>query len=98
MSYEFIVLKSAECDLDDAYNWYERQRIGLGDEFLASVDAAYERIFENPLQFAEVHRDVRQCLLRRFPYTVNFMFDTTRIVVLAVFHCSRDPSIWQRRI
>ena len=29
---------AALADLDDAYDWYESQRPGLGDEFLAAVD------------------------------------------------------------
>lgn len=38
----------AEQDLDEAYAWYEKQRVGLGEEFLTSVDACIEFICRFP--------------------------------------------------
>ena len=34
-----ITLPQAEQDIADAYDWYEDQELGLGDEFLRCVDA-----------------------------------------------------------
>jgi len=33
-----------------------------------------------------------------FPYGVYYLAEPDRIVVLAVYHSSRDPRGWQRRI
>jgi len=41
--------------------------------------------------------DVRCVRVRRFPYSVFFRAESRRIVVLAVFHARRDPSVWQQR-
>jgi hypothetical protein len=35
-------------EVDDAYLWYERQRGGLGEEFLAAVQEVLEQIASSP--------------------------------------------------
>lgn len=32
----------------EAYTWYEQQRVGLGEEFLESLDKACQSIIQNP--------------------------------------------------
>jgi len=40
MAADLILAPEAEFDLAEAYAWYEQRRVGLGEEFLSSVDAA----------------------------------------------------------
>ena len=35
-------------DMSDAYDWYETQRPGLGEEFLAAIDGVMSAISESP--------------------------------------------------
>ena len=44
----------ASAELEDAALWYERQRPGLGLEFVQAVDAALERIAQWP-QIGRAH-------------------------------------------
>ena len=44
MGANLVVAPEAELDLTEAYIWYEARRVGLGEEFLGSVDACLERI------------------------------------------------------
>ncbi len=53
-------------DLARAYGWYEAQRTGLGEEFLAAVDGSFDAIEQFPEMFARVHGEVRRVILRRF--------------------------------
>jgi hypothetical protein len=41
-------------DLAGAYGWYEELRAGLGEDFLAAVNASFEAIEEFPEMFARV--------------------------------------------
>jgi toxin ParE1/3/4 len=50
------------------------------------------------MRFPRMLKEVRCVRVRRFPYSVFFLPETTRIVVLSVFHARRSPSIWQARI
>lgn len=49
MMYQLVIEPDAEDDLSEAYRWYENQRPGLGDEFIACVAAGLDRICETPL-------------------------------------------------
>ena len=98
MSHELIIRPEAEEDIDDAYLWYERQRMGLGGEFLVAVQAAIAEIERRPVSFAVVHKAVRRALCRRFPYCFYFQLEGERIIVIAVYHAKRAPWRWQRRL
>ena len=56
-----------------------------------------ERMSATPLQFPIVYKNVRRALLRRFPYMLFFTIDGETLLVIACFHSSRDPRIWQKR-
>jgi len=45
---------------------------------------------------SEVHGEVRRALLSQFPYGVFYRVESKRVVVLAVLHTARDPSLWPR--
>ena len=98
MNYEVLLRPEAEADVRDAYQWYEAQDAGLGEEFLRAVDARLAAIQRNPFSYAAVHRDVRRGMLRRFPYGIFYFVEADRIVVLACFHVRRDPRQWQDRL
>jgi toxin ParE1/3/4 len=97
MSLEIELTEEAIRDLAEARSWYDAQRAGLGLEFIAACEAAYERIAENPQQFLMVHKRTRRALLRRFPYSVPFVAEADRIVILGVLHCKRHPKLLRRR-
>jgi plasmid stabilization system protein ParE len=42
--------------------------------------------------------DVRRISAHRFPFGIYFRLERERIVVLSIFHHSRDPAIWQGRL
>jgi hypothetical protein len=61
-----------EDDMAEAADWYDSQRPGLGDELLAAIDAAIDRIEEHPLAFPRIHQETRRAEVIRFPYSVFF--------------------------
>ena len=81
-------------DLAGAYGRYEDQRAGLGEEFLAAVDATFDAIERIPEMFRRVHREVRRANVSRFPYAVFYRIDPKSVVVLTVLHTARDPKLW----
>lgn len=84
-------------DLAGAYGWYEQQRTGLGEEFLAAVNASFDAIQEYPEMFARVDGEIRRAIVARFPYAVFYRIEAKRLVVLAVLHMARDPKLWPKR-
>src|SRR5688572_22709836 len=98
MGFPLIVDPEAEIEIAFARDWYEERRTGLGREFLQSVSDSIARIQENPLGHAQTYKNVRQTLIKRFPYVVCYTFDGNSIFVLAVLHGHRDPNDWKRRL
>jgi plasmid stabilization system protein ParE len=98
MAAELIVAPEAEQDLAEAYAWYEARRVGLGEEFLTSVDACIEAIRRSPEMHQIVHENYRRGLVRRFPYAVFYEYTNETVTVYCVFHTSRDPAKWRRRL
>jgi plasmid stabilization system protein ParE len=89
--------RAASEEFIEASAWYETKRLGLAFEFIAEIERCVELASAHPFQFAVVREDIRRVIARRFPYSVYFRAEEKRIVVLAVFHGSRAPAIWQAR-
>lgn len=87
----------AQEEFDDAALWYDERRVGLGVEFVSEVQKVLEVIANHPARYPIVSGDVREALVRRFPYAIYFRARSDRVVILAVFHSARDPAIWQAR-
>lgn len=83
--------------MQEAYEWYEQRETGLGVEFLRCVDSCVQLIRRHPEIFPELQGDVRQGIVRRFPYSVVYLIAGGDVIVTAVFHAARDPKIWKRR-
>ena len=97
MSLSITFHRAASAEFIEASAWYESKRPGLALEFMTEIDRCVSLASEQPLQFAVVSQDIRRIVAKRFPYSVCFRAEQHRIVVLAVFHSSRDPAIWQAR-
>ncbi len=83
----------AQQELIDAAVWYDDRREGLGDEFVDAVSGKVVEICGAPERFPIVHDDIRQAILRRFPYVVYFRLVGERVLVVSVFHASRDAEL-----
>ena len=98
MAAELVVAPEAEADVAEAYAWYGHRRIGLGEEFLSSVDACLEGIRRRPEIYPVVHEAYRRALIRRFPYAIFYEFTEAKVTVYSLFHTSRDPDKWRHRL
>ncbi|OCQ88838.1 recombinase [Nostoc sp. MBR 210] len=97
MDYALVFRLEVREELDEAYSWYENQQAGLGDEFLECVDDLLNRICQMPESYAVVYNDIRRAILQRFLYAIYYRIVSSRIIVIAIFHGRRNPTIWQKR-
>jgi plasmid stabilization system protein ParE len=98
VSYSLVFHPDVQPEVDDAYQWYEQQQPGLGDDFLTAIEEVFDRLRRTPRIHGTVWQDVRRALPRRFPYAVYYRIQDDRVEVVAVYHTSRDPSGWQSRV
>jgi toxin ParE1/3/4 len=97
MTRRFILRPRAEHDIQSAFEWYESQRTGLGEEFLAALRERLEAVRRFPESDPILYRDIRRAVMSRFPYLIFYVVRPTRVAVLAVVHHARNPAVWPRR-
>ena len=97
MSLPVVTRRRAAAEVQAAYSWYEREREGLGEEFLQSVDRLVAVAADYPEGFPIVHRDIRRAVMQRFPYSVLYRLKGGHLIVVGCFHSKRDPRSWQTR-
>src|SRR3954463_11939870 len=93
----FILRPRAESDIQSAFEWYESQRTGLGEQYLSALRTKLELIREHPQSNPVIYRDVRRAVMSRFPYLIFYVARPDRTVVLAVLHHARSPANWPSR-
>jgi toxin ParE1/3/4 len=98
MTLPVVLRDEATAEFEAAFDYYESRRTGLGVDFVARVQHVFDRIAANPRLNAVVFADIRKAVVTRFPYCVYYRAEPARVEVIAVFHTSRDPSIWQGRV
>ena len=91
-------LEVAQIELDDAIEYYNYEASGLGNEFLAEVLNALDRIGKFPEAWHPCSRRTRRCQTRRFPYGIIYQIRETEILVVAIANLHRKPDYWQDRI
>jgi toxin ParE1/3/4 len=92
-------LEAAEIEAAEAIDWYEEKQAGLGTAFRESVESAISSIQANPFAYPIVQGSkVRRALTERFPYSIIYSVETDAILVVSVFHTSRNPIIWRGRV
>lgn len=87
-----------EFEVGAARDGYEAERVGLGDEFLAELEAATERILTRPHQFPVLAGTTMQrALMKRFPFMVVFAVHGDVVRVIAVAPQRSKPYYWLGR-
>lgn len=97
MTYRFL---SPACEeIQEAARFYDARVPGLGVDYLEKVDAAIQRILRFPEAWGVISGPFRHCSLRRFPYTIIYTLPAKReILIISVFHQSREPLSWNRNL
>ena len=94
MAYKILIYPLAHSDEYEAYTWYEKQRLGLGDELLKELQIAYKKISNNPehYSFIDERKQLRDFLIHRFPYLVVYPINSDVVEIVAVHHAKKHPS------
>ena len=78
-------------DLEISFSWYEKQRRGLGFEFLDCIEVAINRIMQFPEMYKKCHENFRGCVVRRFPFTIFYTIENSDIIIHSIFNNKQDP-------
>src|SRR5690348_4658542 len=97
MNLPVVLTRVAQREFDHASDWYEQDPAGLGARFTRAVRALLDQVAADPLRYPKEFEDVREAKVKKYSYCVYYRIEEERIVVISVFHTSRDPSAWQSR-
>ena len=93
----FRFIPAAELELEEAAQWYEERREGLGLEFLTVVREKVFALMEAPDRWRLIN-GTRRALLEGFPYAVVYReFSDDELEIVAVAHLRRRPKYWANR-
>ena len=93
-----VIKPADQREFDGAVTWYRSQIARTATRFHTKVLELFTRLTQHPEHFAVEWRDIREALVRSFPYAVYFRADTLETRIYSVFHTARDPEIWQARV
>lgn len=87
-----VVLPAASRDGDKIHKWYEKQRIGLGEEFTAAAFQQIEELQRNIVVHRVFINDVRYVSLKRFPYSIFYRIEQNpeQLVIVAILGNKQD--------
>jgi len=98
MEFELLIQPSALDDIQEAIDYYDFQKDGLGEKFEEEVNS--HLILISKAKFFQVRYDEVRCLpLKRFPYMIHFSVveEKKLIIIRAVLNTHRNPEIWKKR-
>jgi plasmid stabilization system protein ParE len=95
MRHDAYLTLRARSDLASAHLWYQERGTDLAADFLGEIDAVLAQLSRFPHSCPVIHKNIRRCLVHRFPYGLFYVVESRRIVILAIMHQARDPKRWQ---
>lgn len=87
----------AELEMNEAFEYYEKRVIGLGNTFINEVERAINSICRNPESAPTIKKPIHQKILWRFPYSIIYSVSLDAVRILAVANQKRRPFYWHSR-
>jgi toxin ParE1/3/4 len=94
---ELVVHPAAEAEGREAWLRYRAIDPIVATRFLAALDRVMSQVAEHPDRSPVHVHGTRRALVRRFPFSVIYRADSSRILVVAIAHQRRRPDYWRRR-
>jgi len=94
---KIAILPSARDDIADGFDFYERQRDGLGNYFQESLFSDIDSL----QLYAGIHLKAfgfHRLLSKRFPYAAYYDIEEQTIRIWAVLDCRQDPKSIRRQL
>lgn len=90
--------KEALFDIEEIVLWYEEQREGLSYDFELCLEIGVNEIQRTPSAYQKRYKNVKICFINRFPYGIHYIVNEKTITIIAIFHSSRSPKNWSKRM
>lgn len=99
MTYIVRIDPQALQDIQEAIDWYELQKEGLGERFYNNLEKSLKQLEVNPY-FQKRYSDIRCLPLLTFPFMIHYSIvdNNSAVIIRAVLNTSMNPEKWKRSI
>ena len=87
----------AEDDLKEALKYYNEIDKNLSSKFINTLDFTFDKILQNQKLYPYETTTTQRVLMGKFPYIIIYEHYQNIIMILAIFHTSRDPNKLEKR-
>ena len=98
MMRKLVIREEAQRDLDEAIDWHKKNKKDRGRKFAVEIKKVLKLLQKMPKMHGIVIDDVRRATVKGSRYVILYRVTDTEVIVISIFHASRDPSNWQSRI
>jgi len=100
MTFRVIFAAEAEAELNEAIAWYDSQTDGVGQKFSSEVHSTLHEAAKVPKRFPFAGPTTQKIKVFDRPYSIYFTLleDSAQLIVVSVFHGSRNPAELRRRL
>jgi|GEM_PF-1920253 len=81
----------AQVDLDEALCYYSKIDTNLEKKFITYLDKSFEKILKFPNLYQYETKTTQKVLMDIFPYMIIYEQYQDIVMILAIFHISRNP-------
>lgn len=92
MRFKITIVPDAMDDMRLAAKWYNKQKKGLGNEFIARIKECEAVLKINPYFFKR-YKQIHTLPLKQFPFLIHFSINESakNVTILAILHTSLNP-------
>jgi toxin ParE1/3/4 len=91
VTYSLKIQQEAVLDIQEAFEWYEKQNENLGFLLIEEIENCYQKLSERPLNYTSINSRFRRIKLNRFPYLIIFEIEDFTVIINSLFHAKRKP-------
>lgn len=84
MKFKLKLLPIVYQDLKKAKKWYLKINTELGEDFKFKVNEEFDYIRQYPKHYQKKHKELRQAIIARFPYTVYYLIEEELKIVVVI--------------
>lgn len=95
--FKLVVTEAALLQLEESCLFYENRKKGLGFEFEQEIAEVLEIIEKNPLLFPLKFSDLREAVVKRFPFVIVYEIFEKQIIIVSIFHTKQHPAKKKKR-
>jgi toxin ParE1/3/4 len=91
MTYTIAIQEEAIIEMQEAFEWYENKRNGLGYELLDKIEGCFLKISNTPTHYTHINETYRRIKTQKFPYLIIYEIEESFAFIVAIRHAKQRP-------